>query len=280
MQDPGTRLNFIIGRTAGRPILADLHFAGPEAPLVIFCHGFKGFKDWGSYPDVAAYFSENGVSMLRFNFSHNGGTVDQPIDFPDLEAFGSNTFSKELADLAQVRSYVEEQLPTAGGIHLLAHSRGAATAIMSAAGSPNIASITTWAGVSTIGERLERMDVEMWEKEGVTYSTNGRTAQEMPLYYSLYADYLEHRNEYDLLARCGELRCPHLVIGAKDDAVVPPAEAEALADSSPQSVLHLLESGGHTFGAKHPAAGHLLPAPLKEACEFTVAHVKRYRTRG
>ena len=48
-----------------------------------------------------------GIAVLKFNFSHNGGTVEQPIDFPDLEAFGHNNYTKELDDLNQVLDWVE-----------------------------------------------------------------------------------------------------------------------------------------------------------------------------
>ena len=44
-------------------------------------------------------FAASGIAVLKFNFSHNGGTVEQPIDFPDLEAFGHNNYTKELDDL-------------------------------------------------------------------------------------------------------------------------------------------------------------------------------------
>jgi hypothetical protein len=45
------RQSFNIEGAEGRSILMDLHFkAGQEAhPLVLFVHGFKGFKDWGAY---------------------------------------------------------------------------------------------------------------------------------------------------------------------------------------------------------------------------------------
>ena len=56
-------------------------------PLIIFCHGYKGFKDWGAWNLMAEAFAKIGFCFIKFNFSHNGGTIEQPIDFPDLEAF-------------------------------------------------------------------------------------------------------------------------------------------------------------------------------------------------
>ena len=74
----------------GRPIVLDLAFqeTGRPKPLVIFVHGYKGFKDWGVFGAMESEFLSAGFALLRFNFSHNGGTVEEPIDFPDLEAFG------------------------------------------------------------------------------------------------------------------------------------------------------------------------------------------------
>ena len=74
----------------------------PEAPMVIFVHGFKGFKDWGTHNLLANYFAANGFRFLKFNFSHNGTTADCPVDFADLIAFSENTFSIELQDLNNV----------------------------------------------------------------------------------------------------------------------------------------------------------------------------------
>ena len=40
--------------------------------------------------------------FVKFNFSHNGTTLESPSDFKDLESFGNNNFSKELYDLIKL----------------------------------------------------------------------------------------------------------------------------------------------------------------------------------
>ena len=75
-------------------------------PLVIFCHGFKGFKDFGCWDLVAKAFVEAGLAFVKFNFSYNGTTVDDPLNFGDLEAFGQNNFSIELDDLGAVIDFM------------------------------------------------------------------------------------------------------------------------------------------------------------------------------
>ena len=95
--------NQTLHRNHKKPILWDAFFNADNTlkPVVIFCHGYKGFKDWGAWDSVAKIFSDKGFFFLKFNFSHNGGTIENPIDFPDLEAFAENNYSKELDDLHQ-----------------------------------------------------------------------------------------------------------------------------------------------------------------------------------
>ena len=87
--------NTVIEKAGYKSILLDFFYNSgkKKMPLVIFCHGYKGYKDWGAWDLVAERFAEEGYFFLKFNFSHNGGTVQNPIDFPDLEAFAQNNFS-------------------------------------------------------------------------------------------------------------------------------------------------------------------------------------------
>ena len=96
--------NYIIEGEHQKPILIDTTQVPNKEnlPVIIFCHGYKGFKDCGAWNLMANTFADAGFFFLKFNFSHNGGTIDQPIDFPDLDAFGNNNYTKELDDLESV----------------------------------------------------------------------------------------------------------------------------------------------------------------------------------
>src|ERR1700749_2742894 len=124
---------FNIPGANGRGMPADLTFDSrhKHAPLVIFAHGFKGFKDWGSHNLVAQYFAEHGFRFLKFNFSHNGTTVSHPTEFFDLIAFADNTFSIELDDLASVISFAcgGAAMPREHGVYLIGHSMGGGISI-------------------------------------------------------------------------------------------------------------------------------------------------------
>ena len=96
--------NKILHSEDKKPILYDVYYENSVTPkpIVVFCHGYKGFQDWGAWDLVAQAFAKSGFFFLKFNFSHNGGTIEQPIDFPDLEAFSKNNYSLELDDLERV----------------------------------------------------------------------------------------------------------------------------------------------------------------------------------
>src|ERR1700744_2138793 len=126
--------SFNIPGAKGRGILMDLTWrtSNKSAPLVIFVHGFKGFKDWGTHNLVANYFVEQGFRYLKFNFSHNGTTPDKPLDFADLIAFSENTFSIELDDLNAVIDFAcnGSAMRAADNVNLIGHSMGGGISII------------------------------------------------------------------------------------------------------------------------------------------------------
>ena len=103
-----TQKKFVINGKHQKPIVIDVTYPVNKVniPVIIFCHGYKGFKDWGAWNIMAKQFAKVGFCFIKFNFSHNGGTVEQPIDFPDLEAFGNNNYTKELDDLEMIIDWV------------------------------------------------------------------------------------------------------------------------------------------------------------------------------
>ena len=114
-----------------KPIVTDVFYKrnGKQKPVVIFCHGYKGYKDWGAWNLMVDSFLNENFFFVKFNFSHNGGTLENPIDFPDLEAFGNNNFSLELDDLETIINWLlnHEEFDSEinkSNISLIGHSRG------------------------------------------------------------------------------------------------------------------------------------------------------------
>ena len=78
---------------------------------------------------------QKNLFFLKFNFSHNGTTIENPSDFVDLEAFGNNNFCIELDDLNFVIDWIStcndfKHEININDIHLLGHSRGGAISIL------------------------------------------------------------------------------------------------------------------------------------------------------
>ena len=258
-----------------RPIVTDFLYPDTSVPkpVVIFCHGYKGYKDWGAWQLMLQQIAKKGNFVVTFNFSHNGGTIEQPIDFPDLEAFGNDNFSKQQDDL---QSVIDEVLSpdfkfsehvNATNVTLIGHSRGGGVVILKAATEKRITKVISLAPISTYDTSFPSGEVlENWEKEGVIYVANGRTKQQMPLYFQLYEDYQKNKKVLDISAAAEKLSIPHLIVHGTNDTSVTIDNAELLHEKSSKSELFLLPTD-HVFGAKQPWESVEMPKALKEVID-------------
>lgn len=253
-----------------------------QCPIVIFAHGFKGFKDWGIWNSFFEKLSSEGFVVVKFNFSHNGGNVQNPIDFPDLEAFSANTYSKELYDLEKVIDLVEHrtipeiQHADTSKIYLIGHSRGGGISILTSAKDSRIKRLVTWASVSDFFERLPNSIVlEEWKDTGTHFIQNTRTHQMMPMKYSFVEDLLGNKNNLDIKAAATTLTIPWKIIHGTDDPVVLPSEAETLHQLSGTSELDMIEEANHVFGGSHPFHHEELPESVNDLLNSTLDFLKR-----
>ncbi|MFD1258136.1 alpha/beta hydrolase family protein [Mucilaginibacter terrae] len=255
----------------GREMLADITFddALPYAPLLIWVHGFKGFKDWGSHHLVARYFAENGYRFLKFNFSHNGTTPEQPNDLTDLIAFSENTFTIELNDLQYVIDFAcsGSVIPAAKTVTLIGHSMGGGISIIKAAEDRRVEKLITLASVATF-RNLWPVEIEkQWKLAGVLYFPNKRTGQDMPVKATLLDDLERHAGQLNILARAASVTQPWLIIHGTTDTVVPVSHAHDLKAMQPNAQLLIVPNTDHVFGAVHPWPGNDLPADLQQVCK-------------
>ncbi|MGB3591161.1 MAG: alpha/beta fold hydrolase [Nonlabens sp.] len=239
-------------------------------PVILFCHGFKGFKDWGAWNLMGSAFAKAGYLFISFNYSHNGGTIQDPIDFPDLEAFGNNNYSIELRDTIRILDWItSSQLPVdSNKLYLMGHSRAGGIATLVASRDHRLSGLITLAGVACYRSRFPREEaLELWEEQGVYYIKNGRTQQSMPLYYQFFQDFQLHENNLDIKKAASKLAIPHLIIHGTLDPTVNFTDAVELSKSSPHSELLLLPGANHVFGACHPWESTNLPPDLKQVVQ-------------
>ncbi|WP_121353620.1 alpha/beta hydrolase family protein [Flavisolibacter nicotianae] len=271
--------NFLLAGAGGKPILADIFYGeGKPKPVVLYAHGFNGFKDWASFDLIAEQFVAAGFCFVKFNFSHGGTAPHAPEEFVDLTAYGNNNYTKELFDLQQVIDWaLAENNPHAAAIdkerlYLLGHSRGGGVVLLKAAEEPRVKAVVTWAAVSqskTPWGSWPEDRIRKWKESGVEHYTNSRTGQQMPLYYQLYEDYQANKERLDIGKAVQGLTIPVLICHGTRDEAVPVENAYKLKEAAKQGDLFLVDSD-HVFGRKHPWTSDELPAPMQQVVEKTI----------
>jgi len=271
-------INILIEGKHGKPILTDLYYKENQKnkQIVIFCHGYKGYKDWGAWDLVAERFAKENIFFIKMNFSHNGGTVEQPIDFPDLEAFGNNNFVKELDDIDSVINWVvtEPSIQSEidqNNITLIGHSRGGGIVLIKAYEDNRITKVITWAGVSDFGKRFPKgKQLQGWKDNGVAYIENTRTMQQMPHYFQFYINFKENEQRLHIRSAVQNLKIPYLIIHGSNDETVPVKEAEDLLSWNANNQIFIIKNANHSFGNKQPWESSTLPKDLETVVDKSI----------
>lgn len=267
--------NIVLKRVDKKPILIDVFFSEEfiNQPVVVFCHGYKGFKDWGAWNLMAETIAKAGFCFIKFNFSHNGGTIDNPIDFPDLEAFGKNNYTQELDDLNDVLDWTQSYFKNnknvdSNSINLIGHSRGGGIAIIKASEDSRVSKLITLASISDFGKRTATIgDLEEWKRNGVKYVVNGRTKQQMPHYYQFYEDFKANENRLHIKSAVEKLTIPYLIVHGDSDTSISLNEAKELYEWSSNSELTIIPEADHVFNVRHPWGQSKLSKELASVVE-------------
>jgi len=258
----------------GREALYDLSIPQTfNGNMILFIHGYMGFKDWGCWDKVANYFLSKGYGYAKFNISHNGTTINDHLNFIDEEAFAQNSYFKELMDIRAMIDLTIEKIPRLDQLILIGHSRGGGMALIAGL-DPRVSKIVSWAGISSIERRFPvGDDLLKWKKEGVKYVHNSRTNQELPLSFLQYEEFIAHKDELSIEKSCQELKKPVALFHGTMDVSVPISEGNEL--SSLLNVpLNIIEGADHTFKSSHPWNNSMLPATLLELCQKTDAFIQ------
>ena len=232
--------------------------ASRARPIVIVLHGFKGFMDWGFYPELTRRLVARGLAVVRFNFSGSGHGAD-PERFTEPAAFFANSPSRELDDLERVRTFFERERLAwldLGRVALLGHSLGGGVALMHAARRQDCRALVGWAAVSSF-RRFPPEVVSLWRRQGYVEIPNLRTQEIHRIGLDWLDDLEQNEAALDIPAACARLAIPALLVQGGADEAVLPGEAETLfeAFAPGRARLEIVPDANHTFWAAHPLQG-------------------------
>jgi pimeloyl-ACP methyl ester carboxylesterase len=232
-------------------------------PVLVYGHGFKGFKDWGFVPHLHEFFEAHNTAIITFNHTHNGV---QSKDFDDLEHFARNTITQELRDMESLAKWLKQEAKTyhlqPDNLNWLGHSRGGANAIVFASLHPEyVQKVIAWAPVADYSHLFRGIDIQAWQKEGRTFIANARTQQEMPLDYVVFEDWESHE-EYKVIEAARALEKPLMLLHGTADLVVSIEHSQSIHSACLHAIMQNLEGADHTLNCSHPCSG---PEEFSEA---------------
>jgi dienelactone hydrolase len=281
---PVAHVQFELAASDGETLYCDArHPAAASGPLpvVIFVHGFKGFKDWGSIPYICESIVRGGFYVLSFNFSHNG-VEGHSSEFTELDAFARNTFSREVRELREVIDAVSSgRVPDAewadpAKIALVGHSRGGGIMLLEAARDHRVGAVAAWASVADFN-RYSEAQKQRWRESGSFETKNMRTGQIMRLDIGLLEDLERNGAELDIPSAVAALDRPLLILHGEQDLSVRIENGEALAALGAPHLREFVRipRTNHTFGAVHPFEGTnpVLEEALARTIEFFRQHL-------
>lgn len=273
--------NFTLTNSESELIRLEAHYREDvkDAPIVVICHGFKGFKDWGFFPAIADTLASAGYFVITFNFSRNGIGSDLQ-NFTELDLFAKNTYTHELKDLACVFESLTSKTIGKGmtdpeRIGLLGHSRGGGIALLFAGQDSRVSTLVTWSAISTV-HRYTSDQIKEWKKNGYMDLENKRTGQIMHISTELLDDIEKNKKRLDILSAASKIEIPTLIIHGQEDESVPVEEAHSIYNNlhTSSKELMIIEGGTHTFGAGHPLESR--PETLEVVFDLTENWFDRY----
>ncbi|NOG56010.1 MAG: alpha/beta hydrolase [Planctomycetes bacterium] len=280
-------------------IIGNTHCSeGEPSAVVLFVHGFLGYKDYGMFPYLAHHTASHGYASLRFNLSHSGMTNRiETFERPDL--FEKDTWSKQVFDVMSVMSAAEAGripgCPAGLPCILYGHSRGGVTVLLTsgrlcaaATGTtdqvgtvdPLFAKLAPPAAVVTAAApsftyRLSPGQKEQLAHDGFVEVVSNRTGQTLRIDRGWLDEQIEHPQAHDLSAHVKAITCPLTIVHGERDPTVPASCAHDLLGSAGgvdgRTRQIIVPGADHVFNTPNPMPLDAEPsAQLAMLCQTVV----------
>jgi pimeloyl-ACP methyl ester carboxylesterase len=160
-------------------------------------------------------------------------------------------------------------------VTLFGHSRGGAISLLKSAEDDRIANVVSWASPSNFIDRLPKEEkAAKWKQTNVAYIYNGRTKQNMPMYYQFYENCIANADRLNIEKAVSNLKVPHLHIHGDADPTVLIEEAHNMKSWNKNTILHIIKDANHVFDGCHPFNSDVFPKDLQEAIDVTIKFLK------
>ena len=267
--------NWTLAGADGQVIYGNTHLPQTsQRGVLIICHGFKGYKDYGFLPYLARSAAQHGLIVHRFNFSHSGMT-NKLDTFEHPELFEKDTWGKQIFDLQQViqaaRSGKLKGKGEPGAMTLFGHSRGGVTVLLTAARDQPDCVIG--AATPHTGGNLDDNQKKLLLAAGFLPSPSARTGQNLRIGKECLMEMQGDPKAFDPLVAIKSLTCPVLLLHGDQDATVSIDSAAMLKRAAGDLCqLQIIADASHTFNAPNPMASDNIPVQTQQivdhVCDF------------
>jgi len=263
-----TQTSWTLRGSNGQTIFGNTHL--PQADqasrsVVILCHGFKGYKDYGFFPYLADQLANAGHIAHRFNFSHSGMT-NQIERFEQTELFANDTWSKQMFDLKVVAQAVCDSTLVGQGLPTtwFGHSRGGTTTLLTAGevfldpAYQNIRpAMVIAASAPDDANSLNNEQQEMIREQGYLHSPSARTGQRLKVNRIWLDEILAQPARHSPCAAIEKINCPVNLIHGEDDRAISPQTSKKLYQtrlqtSTQPTELVMIPNASHVFNSPNP----------------------------
>ncbi len=246
---PGSKGALIHGTT---------HHSDTPHGVAVLVHGFKGYKDYGMFPHIAATLAREGLIVHRVSLSHSGMGHGHG-DF-DVDLFEQDTWNRSIEDVQALCSAIDTgKLAGDGmGTHLVGHSRGGAAVLAAAGRHAMDGSLGAMHSVTALSAPARLLGMSeshraMLLRDGVLPTPSSRTGQTLRIGRAWLQEQLDDPAGHDLSALMAAITVPVTLIHGADDPTVPATDAVRLAQCAPDRVhVQLIDGADHVFNTPNP----------------------------